>query len=69
MQWSRTLFHLINNKARQKHQAKVVENHRPFELKRFAFGHQSRAGVQYEEEIAKQERRHADRTVHQRVAP
>lgn len=69
MEWSSTLSHLKYNEARQKNQAKVVENHRSFQLKGSAVGHYSRACVQYEEEVTEQNRRHVDRTLHQRVAP
>lgn len=69
MEWSSTVSHLKYNEARQKNQAKVVENHRSFQLKGSAVGHYPRACTQYEEEIAKQNHRHVDRTLHQQVAP
>lgn len=69
MERSGALSHLEHNEARQKNQEKVVENHRPFQVEGFAVGHYSRACVQYEEEIAQQDHRHVDRTLHQWVAP
>ncbi len=56
--------HLIYDIYRQDNQGQVVDDHSFLQLEGFAVGHKPRASVQYEENISKQNSRHADWTLH-----
>lgn len=51
----------------QHHHAEVVDDHGRFEVEGLAVGHQPRAGVHREDDVAQQDGRHLQGILHERV--